>query len=322
MKKILFIYLFIPLLTISCKQTPISSTENEQRPSLVATAAVDKAITTTNDEITYSITFNYKKDIAFTPPEIGSELADFRVIDFGEEKKETERDRVTLRKWYRLKAEISGSYILPPVEIAYQDEKGKQQIKTSQIFIEVKSFVDENAKDIRDIKMQEEIPFNYKLLIIISSIVIVAIAGVVVSILLYRRYKRKKREEIVALPHTVAYRELNELIKQNLIKDGKYKEHYFILSEILRKYFEMRFSIPAQDRTSEELLPLVASSDLIMDEVKSIFRRFLNDSDIVKFAKYIPSQGEVEKIMERSFLMIDKTKEEQFSSGRESEEMG
>ena len=83
------------------------------------------------------------------------------------------------------------------------------------------------------------------------------------------------------------------LHESGLADKGMIKEYYIRLSDIIRKYIEERFGISALDRTTWELYQEMREKKVQRQSADKI-RDFLEDCDMVKFAKYIPSQKETE----------------------------
>jgi hypothetical protein len=89
------------------------------------------------------------------------------------------------------------------------------------------------------------------------------------------------------LPHEWAFRALDELEKKRLWQSGEIKEHYTLLTAILRGYLERRYSINALEQTSDEIILQLRqqslSNDLLDDTAE-----LLSVSDLIKFAKGNP----------------------------------
>jgi hypothetical protein len=90
----------------------------------------------------------------------------------------------------------------------------------------------------------------------------------------------------------IALGRLQTLRARNLPRQGLVKEFYLELSHILREYFGNRFQIPALEMTTGELLGHLTEARL-HGVRKAVIERFLGESDLVKFAKYLPTDEEV-----------------------------
>ena len=112
---------------------------------------------------------------------------------------------------------------------------------------------------------------------------------------------------VPALPPEIsAHEALERLLASNLLEEGQVKGFYSELSDVLRRYLEGRFGIPALDRTTTELLPELRQRA----ELRALFgelRAFLDDGDLVKFARYVPEPAEIDADVNRVRRVIAET---------------
>jgi hypothetical protein len=95
-------------------------------------------------------------------------------------------------------------------------------------------------------------------------------------------------------------------MKKNLLSDGFIKEFYIEISEIIRRYIEGRFFIPALEETSGEILRELMNQD-IDKEIQYKVKEILESSDLVKFAKHKPTSKENNKVINLSKEFIEAT---------------
>ncbi|MEE9119525.1 MAG: hypothetical protein V3U02_13155, partial [Calditrichia bacterium] len=197
----------------------------------------------------------------------------------------------------------TGTFVIPPFPVAYfpNDSLGDYKlIEASAITIYVESVIQDEERQLRDIKPPIDIPYDYFLLLsVISSIILI---GALVY-LGYRLYlKRKETGYFIKTPepqrpaHEVALESLEELLKKDLLSDGLIKEFYSDISEIIRRYIEGRYFIPALGETSREILIELNGQD-ISEEMLLKAKESLELSDLVKFAKYKPSDEENQNVV-------------------------
>lgn len=165
-------------------------------------------------------------------------------------------------------------------------------------------------KDIIDIKPLEKIERDYKKFLLIASIIIILVC---LALLVYFYFKKrgKKTEALVFIPsHELALKEFIQLKEKRYLENGEYRKFYFAFSEIFRRYLEKRFSFPATEQTSEEIIPLLQKTGIFPESHFSLGRDFLLTTDLVKFAKHFPMKEEIERIEEGFLKFIEGTKEE------------
>lgn len=299
----------------SCRnKMPEAQKDKENMPPVEVVAQVDKATATTGDRILYTLSASSKPGIVVDIPEMGSQIAGLRIVDMGDEGP-MERDGLTIiKKWYQLKADWVGSYIIPGAVFPYTDENGeRKELKTAQIFVEVKSVLGdkETANDIRDIKPIAMIKRDYTRLVGYAFATLLLLVLIAVVIYVYRVTFRKAKVQPLRPAHELALDELDRLQKEGLIGKGIYKEHYFKLSEIFRRYLERRFHFQAVEKTTEEILPEIKGLKGFDEHVKRGAEKFLHKTDLVKFARHIPEPYEIDQEYQETVDFINQTKEEQ-----------
>lgn len=320
-QRLSFVIIFIlGLLIFGCKAKrendkktaePVEDRKVEQHSTIQVESMVDKSAVMVGDIITYTLRVDTIPEIIPKIPEMGSKIFGLRIIDMGASGPREEVGRKTWEKWYKLQPDITGSYIIPPAQVLYEDPNGKQAEETApQIFIEVKSVIKEGEEygDIRDIKSLQKIKNNLKLLYIVVTASIVMVIFIILGVWLYLR---KKRKEIIVkqpAPDEVAINELEGLKASDYLEKKDYRSFYFKLSEILRVYMEKRFSFPAQESTTEELIPQIEQLNLTRAQ-KDTIRFLARGEDLVKFARHNPSDEKAYKDWEDTRFFILATTE-------------
>jgi hypothetical protein len=159
--------------------------------------------------------------------------------------------------------------------------------------------------DIRPLKDIVDISGEFPVL----PVVILILAALAVTALIYFRKKRGKEEKPALPPKSaeeIARDALKALREMRLIEKGLIKEYYIRLSDIIRTYIENRYGIFSMDRTTLELFQEMKSKRIERSHVDKI-NYFLEDCDMVKFAKYTPDQKETEEIYKKAEEIIDIT---------------
>ena len=288
--------------------------ESVTAPPIEVKAQVDRAVATTGDEITYSVTVNYDSEVKILSlPEFGADIGGFRVIDMGEDEPREVEERLEENKWYTLKADLVGSYVLPPVTVSYAYQNEKKEVKTAKIFVEVKTVLDQEgeAQDIRDIKSLAKIERDLRRMYLMASAIALVIVLAAGGVFFYWRKRRKAKDLPPPRPaHELALEELEALQQKNLIEKGQVRLHYFELSEIFRRYLERRFLFPAVENTTEEIVREFRKRNILNQQICSIAQSFLNNTDWVKFAKHTPGAEEIERDHGDAITFINQAKEE------------
>ena len=147
----------------------------------------------------------------------------------------------------------------------------------------------------------------------------------------YRYYQRHKSNAPVEAPkvkplpaHVLAMQALDSLAVKKLWQNGHEKQFHTELTDILRQYIEQRFTVPAMEKTSDEILEelyeLAESQKASLTNLKQI----LSIADLVKFAKYQPLADENQLSFMNAKMFVEQTKkieiEETVSEDDESNE--
>jgi hypothetical protein len=93
------------------------------------------------------------------------------------------------------------------------------------------------------------------------------------------------------LPWEVALEELYDLRHAGLLTEQRYAEHYDRVSDTLRKYLGARYGFDGLESTTREALSVLRKLSPripVLDTIES----FLRDADLVKFARFTPSEAD------------------------------
>jgi len=162
------------------------------------------------------------------------------------------------------------------------------------------------ATDIRDIKGPIDLPSALGWLLIFLAVILAVLATAFLIRYLLDKGKRYHGGP-VKLPHEIAFEKLEDLKKKKLIAQGKIKEFYFVLSDITRHYLEDRFKMKAPEMTTEEFLRVLKDSNELTGHHKGLLKDFMQHCDLVKFAKYGPSEKEIESSFDSAYKLVEQT---------------
>jgi hypothetical protein len=203
-------------------------------------------------------------------------------------------------RWFRLEPFLSGEYAIEPFVVEMVDEHGdKAAVRTERVEIQVDSLLpaDYARMDIRDIdgilRARWRAPPA-----LLGALSLLVLATAAAAIWLHRRRRAAHAASAPALPaHLVAYGEIQSLLAEGLVQRGEVKVFYQRVTGILRRYVEHRFGLRAPERTTEEFLGELETTDLLSEEMKVSLRSFLRHADLVKFAELEPLGDEIERTL-------------------------
>lgn len=299
------IVIFLFFIFFSCNIEAASDAE------VIVTSSVDRSTITIGDRIHYKIDIAYPEKTQLEVPGIGIHLGEFEVKDYHIEEPKKQKDgRIHAVYEYVISTFTTGDYTIPPVPINYKTPEGiSSQVFTDKIDIKVESVKVSETGDIKDIRSPVKIKGGLDWW---WWALIIAVIGGVLGFGIFYWYKYKTKIKITPPPrppYKIAIEELEKLLLLNLIEQGRFREFYFLISEIIRRYLGGRFLFNAIDFTTFELLEKLPDLD-ISKELTASIEKFCRDSDLVKFADYIPQDSENAEIVNlaKEILEISKPK--------------
>lgn len=174
--------------------------------------------------------------------------------------------------------------------------------------------IDFRQLQLNDIKPLQKPPFVWTdylwiLWIVLGVILLLLLIGLVILLLL-----RKKKKGYfftppqVLPPHLRAIQELDRLKAAKIWQQGREKEFYTKVADILRVYMAERYRINAMEMTSGEILAEIrkrTDEDSVYDNLVQI----LSVADKVKFAKYRPYMDENDLTLMNAYFFVNQTRE-------------
>lgn len=174
--------------------------------------------------------------------------------------------------------------------------------------------VDTLKNDIKDIRPVYSMPIQWGRIILYVLLALALIAG---GYFAYRYWKNRRKgavvkdeEEVPVDPYTYAIDNLNRIKSEKVWQQGKVKEFYTDVTDVLRQYLQYRYRIDAMEMTSEQIVEAFSRSSEGKDgESTVLIRKILELSDLVKFAKWTPTFNEHEIALSEAYDFVEHTKQ-------------
>jgi len=279
---------------------PLPAFADATAPSPIsAETHVNQRQVTIGDIVTYSIVVRHDAGIHVLPPDPSAHFEKgFDDVDQGtSESKEVEGQQEETF-WFKFRADAVGFYNLPQIPIEFTAPSPGDAshlipgiLQAPEAVIEIRSvlFQDGAPNDIKDIKPIIGAGFDwqkYLKWILLGLVVLATVAGFSWWIKQTKKTHVPVSTPVPDLkPHEIALVELDRLLACKLLENEQFREHYFVLSEIFRRYLGTLLSIPALDWTTEEIGKYVSSHNAIKSDTRQTILALLPATDQVKFAK-------------------------------------
>lgn len=284
---------------------------NISAQSISVLSSVDSSDYLVGDYINYTLEIRAERNINITTPLIRDSLKKVEVIRELAPLSKEEENIKTVTFGYIISYYDSASVTIPPIAVRYKIPGNDQDkiVLSNPVTFTVHTVQVEQQADIKDVKDPLTIPLDWEFILLIAFIVLLILAA---SYYLYRRYNKKKVEQpikkkVIRIPaHTRALTALDKLESEQLWQKGRVKEYHSNITGIIRSYFEERFRLPALElTTSEQMQQLrkVSSAENILETTNE----FLNNADLVKFAKFQPLPSVNEEMMKQAKEIVTKT---------------
>jgi hypothetical protein len=163
------------------------------------------------------------------------------------------------------------------------------------------------TEDIRDIKGIIGI-FDLGTFIFFVAVFIILLAFVYCAYRYYQKVVRsRKPQKIAAAPpkpfNQIAEEAINALDPADYFQKGLFRDYYFELTALVRRFLAGNYKIDALEKTSYELIEEMERVERDYEKIK-LLDQFFQTADLVKFAKDRPSLAIMREAKNKALLFI------------------
>lgn len=322
---LLHIVLYLLLVCAGCEDKKDDTPQGEafeidkeyQRGPLAVHVRVEKSKVSIAETILLELEASAEPGFEVKMPKVDKVLENFGIVDWDNlGNRLDENNNVVSTYRYKLEPFLSGTYALPAFTFEFYDvnspEENEHELTTEPVEIEVASLLGEQRAELKiaNIEGVVNVPAEPSY----WWIWFLSVAGVIAGVIFWFNRRRQQAKELVRIfkpAHEIAYERLRALVEQDLVKAGKIKEFYECISDILRHYIEHRFNLRAPERTTEEFLAELTSTNVLAEPDQRRLGEFLQHCDLVKFAKYNPTTEQIQKTFDLVKDFIETTKSDE-----------
>jgi len=269
------------------------------------------------DPLTLTLEVVAQAGVSVELPGFGEALGRFSIVDYTPRRELGPDGETIATQRYRLQAPMSGRQRIPPLRIEFIDERPGQvaagdvamprELLTDEIPIEVASVLADGAvaDELRPVRGElEEIRTGDAFRI---AGWLLAAALLVAAALAWRAFRRHVAARRRDSAYAVAIARIDRLESRGLPTGQEADDWYVELSDIVRHYLENRYGVRAPELTTEEFLREAHRSAELTDAHRELMSGFLAICDRVKFAQYVPEEGESRDALATARQFLEET---------------
>ena len=218
-------------------------------------------------------------------------------------------------RWLRrfeLQPFLAGDYTVPALRVSVgalstgAEPASDTSLTTEPIPVTVISVIDPAESAPRPRVVQDPVavaPRTSQVALLAGSGLLVAGFAAAALILWRRRAARLRAREALVPPHEAALRALRALAAGDLPERDPLAFHHAV-ADVVRRYLEQRFAVRAPERTTEELMLIVADADWLDHGQRSALHTFLARCDEVKFARARPPASAARGLIDTAIDLV------------------
>ena len=156
MRSLLSIYIVVLTLIGFC-------TGQDSRALIEVNSAVDTSRITIGDRVTYTLSIDHVDTMRVEKPGEGVNLGQFEIKDYKIYDPVQQEGRILEKFEYVISVFDTGKFVIPPFPVAYfptDSLRDYKLIEASPITIHVESVIQDEERELRDVKPPIEIPYD------------------------------------------------------------------------------------------------------------------------------------------------------------------
>jgi hypothetical protein len=199
-----------------------------------------------------------------------------------------------------------GDHQTPELSVSFRGPDGEiVERSVRPATVHVTSVLEPGDQELRDIKSQADIsvPSLWPWTLGAATLGLIGIAAFA---LWWRRSTLGPLAPAWVDPRTpfeIAMDQLDHIEQLDLPSEGRFKEHYVLVTDAVRGYLYQEFNVTSPDRTTTETQSALSTSAVPTSERREIVE-VLRDGDLVKFSEVVPERDPSWEVVHRTRALI------------------
>ena len=314
---------FLLTTLIFCITTPLHAAEPLEKTTrkgpVEAVVRLEPIEPVIGDAVVLTLRVTAQKGVELLMPDFGQAMERYAILDYSTRAQIDDEGRTVMTQVYELQPPRSGKQSIPSIMIEFVDRRDgakpapdgmdAYELLTERLGFEVRSVLPDDAaaelnppllEQLTPAKAIERSVWPW----IVAAVLVIVAGGVGWRFLAAARRQARRRSA-----YDIAIGRLHQLLNR-LPLAGEQMDAFFVeLSSIVRWYLETRFELRAPELTTEEFLSTMSQSPDLTRDHQSLLREFLRRADLVKFANFVPDEGDIDDSVSAARRFLEETQD-------------
>ena len=300
--------------------TGIAFAQEESQSNVHAKLTADRNAVTVGDVVVLTLEVTHPAEHVVVIPRLSHEWEAFEVVSQSTAQTESNWDGTeTTRQRLEVSLFAPGTFETPELSISVRRPDGAvDRVVPSRVRLAVRSVLigsDELLKDLRPPADLSPPLWKHPVVLAIAALAVVA-SMVSAAFLIHLHHRRRaaqpESEDDTRTPWEVAIQEIDGIERLDLPGNGRFKEHYALIFQVMQTYVRATFlenggRPDATDMTTDEIGTAVWQSSLDRKNARLVVDLLL-EADLVRFSNYPSSESEAYGALRQARDIVRDTK--------------
>ena len=294
--------------------------QDGSHPDIRVSFTADRATLTVGDPVTLTLEVTHPTGYVVAVPRLGPEWGLFEVISQSQAHTDSNADGTeTMRQQIEVTLFAPGTFETPELTMSvHGPDGGVERVFPSPVRLTVDSVLSGSDETLRDIRSPADLspPLWKQPAVLVVAALTVVVVLLTVAYLLYRRFSGGEAQPAPTVdartPWETALQEIDRTERLGLPGDGRFKEHYTLVSGVVKAYVRAMYlenagRSDAAEMTTEEIEAAMEQSSLDRGNARLI-TDLLFEADLVRFSSYVPSESRAYEVLRLARDIVEGTR--------------